>query len=86
MSPRISAISTAAGLFGSDPLAVDPGREVLGIEADVLADLEEGDATLGDEPTDEPRLDSEPRGHLLDIEKRDPTRATAAWVRTFLWW
>jgi hypothetical protein len=41
-------------------LTVDPCGDFLGIEADVLADLDERDPPLGYQTTNEPDLDSEP--------------------------
>ena len=50
------------------PLAVDPCGDLVGIETDVLADLEEGDPSLGDQAADEPDFHAKPGGDLVDAE------------------
>ena len=65
--PEIPA--TRRSPLGLHPLAVDPLGDLIGIEADVFADLDERDPSLGDQSTDEPHLHAEPRCNLADAEE-----------------
>ncbi len=58
MSPKSLAIRLSP--LRVHAVAVDPHRDLFGIEADVLADLDERDSPLGDQTTDESDLDPEP--------------------------
>lgn len=68
----------------SDPLGGDPALDLVGVEADELADLDERDPVLGHQPADEDHFDAQPGrdgGHI----EQGPGRRTlpSVWVRTF---
>jgi hypothetical protein len=58
MSPKY--LPTRLPLLRLHALAVDPCGDFFGIEADVLADLDERDPALGYQTTNESDLDPEP--------------------------
>ena len=52
-----------------DPTVVEPGVEVVDVEADELADLEERHPAFGHEGPNESRCDGQVLGGLVDVEK-----------------
>jgi hypothetical protein len=50
-------------------LVVYPERHLVGIEAHVLADLEERDASFGDQATDKDHVHAQPEGQCINSDK-----------------
>ena len=50
-------------------LVVYPERHLVGIEAHVLADLEERDASFGDQATDKDDLHAQPEGQCINSDE-----------------
>jgi len=50
-------------------LVVYPERHLVGIEAHVLADLEERDASFGDQATDKGHLHAQPEGQRINSDE-----------------
>jgi len=61
MEPRVTTLG--------DTALIDPDGDLTRVEADVVADLHEGDAALAHEPSDMANPDSEDLGYSLDVEK-----------------
>ena len=53
------------------PQPVDPAGHLVGVEADVLAELHEGDAPFGHEPADVDHLDAQPPSESVGVEQRE---------------
>lgn len=74
-------VPTPAGprvLRRSPPAAVDPVGELLGIEAEQVAPLDEWDAALSDETADVSFADAEVFGDASDVE--EPREPAYFWV------
>jgi hypothetical protein len=62
MEPRVTTLG--------DTALIDPDGDLARVEADVVADLHERNATLVHEPSDMADPDSEYFGYSLDVEER----------------